>query len=528
MQDPTMAALRARRRATPGRRGACGTARAGQAWPRVGRARFHSVLALALAAALAPIAGAQAQAYPNDEVSAQRFHPAPGPSNYLSVEGVTLAPELTPSFGAVLDYAHRPFVAVGLDCYTSDGASSSCEGPRQETALSAHLGALHLLGAVTVLGRLQIGLDLPVLLYDGERYQYVDRVEVAPRTAAVGGTGATLGDPRLSLKVRVLGPAPGSDGFALGASAWVSAPLAHAIVPGHFAGEPLPTGGGNVLAELRVGDFRGALNLGVTARADAQFLESAVGTELTYGLGLAYRFHPAVEGLVDVSGATSFGTRFDSEAPLEARGAVAVHFGELALLAGGGAGLVYGVGVPVARAFLGVSFVPMPARDSDGDGLVDGRDACPEAAEDADDFVDDDGCPDLDNDEDQIPDAQDRCANEAEDVDQTQDDDGCPDLDDDGDGVVDGYDSCPNRPEDRDGDRDADGCPDDDADEDGIPDGADACRDADEDFDGLSDQDGCPEEDADADGVPDERDACPEEAGAERYSGCTRPPRRGG
>ncbi|HSQ41323.1 MAG TPA: right-handed parallel beta-helix repeat-containing protein, partial [Fibrobacteraceae bacterium] len=47
--------------------------------------------------------------------------------------------------------------------------------------------------------------------------------------------------------------------------------------------------------------------------------------------------------------------------------------------------------------------------DSDGDGIPDVDDACPDAAEDFDNFEDDDGCPDLDNDNDGVSDAEDQC-----------------------------------------------------------------------------------------------------------------------
>lgn len=56
---------------------------------------------------------------------------------------------------------------------------------------------------------------------------------------------------------------------------------------------------------------------------------------------------------------------------------------------------------------------PAPPADTDGDGIVDGRDGCPQEAEDPDGHDDGDGCPDLDNDGDQVADAQDACPNEA-------------------------------------------------------------------------------------------------------------------
>jgi len=85
--------------------------------------------------------------------------------------------------------------------------------------------------------------------------------------------------------------------------------------------------------------------------------------------------------------------------------------------------------------------------DRDLDGIVDARDACPDVAEDVDQFEDEDGCVDRDNDEDGVVDAfewkegnwtncdrrvrngvaQD-CRNLPEDMDGVEDSDGCPDV----------------------------------------------------------------------------------------------------
>ncbi len=133
-------------------------------------------------------------------------------------------------------------------------------------------------------------------------------------------------------------------------------------------------------------------------------------------------------------------------------------------------------------------------KDSDGDGIPDDVDKCPNEPEDKDGFQDADGCPDPDNDHDGIPDAQDKCPNEPEDKDGFQDADGCPDPDNDNDGIPDAQDKCPNEPEDKDGFQDADGCPDPDNDQDGIPDTQDKCPDQPETKNGYQDEDGCPDE----------------------------------
>jgi len=138
--------------------------------------------------------------------------------------------------------------------------------------------------------------------------------------------------------------------------------------------------------------------------------------------------------------------------------------------------------------------VPHEPGDTDGDGLKDDVDKCPNEAEDKDGFQDDDGCPDNDNDGDGIPDASDKCAMEPEDKDGFEDDDGCPEADNDKDGIPDAGDKCPNEAEDKDGFQDDDGCPDPDNDGDGVPDASDKCVDQPETKNGFQDEDGCPDE----------------------------------
>ncbi len=98
--------------------------------------------------------------------------------------------------------------------------------------------------------------------------------------------------------------------------------------------------------------------------------------------------------------------------------------------------------------------------DTDGDGLLDSDDTCPDLAEDMDDFEDEDGCPDTDNDKDGVLDVNDQCLNEQEDKDGYEDEDGCPETDNDGDGIADANDRCPNMAEIVNEFKDTDGCPD--------------------------------------------------------------------
>jgi len=107
-----------------------------------------------------------------------------------------------------------------------------------------------------------------------------------------------------------------------------------------------------------------------------------------------------------------------------------------------------------------------------------------------------------DTDGDGIPDMNDTCPNEAG----TAALGGCPDAD--GDGVADMNDACPNDA----GPAEQNGCPD--TDGDGILDMDDACPNE----AGPTELDGCP--DTDSDGIADVDDACPNEAGSDELSGC--------
>ncbi len=98
---------------------------------------------------------------------------------------------------------------------------------------------------------------------------------------------------------------------------------------------------------------------------------------------------------------------------------------------------------------------PTPLRDSDGDGLRDNVDQCPQEPENLDGYQDDDGCPEQDRDGDTFWDDQDSCPDEPGIA-----PDGCPVRDTDGDGLLDDVDACIDEPETDNGFEDGDGCPD--------------------------------------------------------------------
>ena len=140
------------------------------------------------------------------------------------------------------------------------------------------------------------------------------------------------------------------------------------------------------------------------------------------------------------------------------------------------------------------------ALDTDGDGVSDIDDLCPELAG----AIHLAGCPDMDNDN--VPDHLDKCP----DLPGGKSDAGCPDRD--MDGISDWKDKCPDLA----GPKERGGCPNLDFDGDGIVNKQDNCpRQA-----GPSYKKGCPLIDSDRDGIIDEVDQCPFAAGSPFAAGC--------
>ena len=153
------------------------------------------------------------------------------------------------------------------------------------------------------------------------------------------------------------------------------------------------------------------------------------------------------------------------------------------------------------RHSLGLS-IRFGGTDTDGDGIYDKKDVCPQVPG-LEMF---NGCPDTDGDG--IQDSDDRCPNEFGSVEF----EGCADSD--GDGVANDKDQCPDVV----GLSSLAGCPD--ADDDGITDADDNCPS----IAGPRGNRGCPWPDTDGDSVLDKDDECPNEVGSVANNGCPEDP----
>lgn len=147
--------------------------------------------------------------------------------------------------------------------------------------------------------------------------------------------------------------------------------------------------------------------------------------------------------------------------------------------------------------FAGIKF-KFGGTDTDGDGIYDKLDACPDVAG----LPQFNGCPDTDGDG--IIDSEDKCPQAFGPASSN----GCPDTD--GDGIIDMDDVCPEVA----GLPQFNGCPD--SDGDGVQDSQDKCPQV----KGDKANGGCPWPDTDGDGVLDKDDKCPSVVGTKANFGC--------
>jgi hypothetical protein len=460
-------------------------------------ARFVIAAALTSLTSLSP-APAHADCDPRAGIStcidADNLWPHAGGGGFFTLGTTTTTPAGQLAFGLVGSYLKQP---LGLSVASADGKGSTVFAVDDRFDVS-------LLFAAGITNRLELTLAAPATLYQNG----------AGLDGIVGGGGAlprsAVRDFRFGLSLAMLArPRVGVErGPALTGRFEVGVPLGSKTA---FTSAPSAVFAPSLVFDWRLGRVLVAAEASARLRSAAPFANATVGTQIGGALGVSVdvlKERWLTVGAEAFALPTILGQRVD---PRDTSGNAAKPLvpaewiasisntrllgGDVVLSLGGGASLPFvanALTTPRYRLDFSIKYAPT-GRDTDGDGVLDRDDKCPNEPEDRDGFEDADGCPDPDNDHDGIPDKLDKCPNEPEDKDGFEDADGCPDPDNDHDGIPDAQDQCPNEPEDRDGFQDADGCPDPDNDEDGVPDVQDKCPNDPETINGVEDWDGCPE-----------------------------------
>jgi Cys-rich repeat protein len=435
---------------------------------RSGAFRLLSRLLPVFFCALATDAFAQSGAI---SLNAQTFRPAIGPENIIQVEGTRTPGKWVPMANVWIEYARRP-----LALYNNQTKMLLAE-------TVPDMLTLHLSGGIGLTKWLAIGVDLPVVVYQGfDRNTPQADVPLDPATAG-------LGDLRLVGKMRIIDNTEG--GFGLAFVPQISFPTGKGE---EFRGDGDASFGFEPRLALDYRTKKGfivAVNASVFLRTqDQEARNIRVSHQVRYGIG-AYIPLPKNFGLAgELVGGTSFFNNQDIYSPLELDVAARwVHRTGITVNLGGGPGLTPVAGVPQYRLFASVGYLPLARKkeeiktrvvdlDPDRDGLIGENDRCPTQYGPPENQ----GCPDVDTDKDGLVDRLDKCPLEPG----PKENQGCPDKDRDGDGLVDRLDSCPDEP-------------------------------------GPLENNGCPLLDTDKDTIPDKDDKCPFEPGPKETQGCPPP-----
>ncbi len=382
----------------------------------------------------------------------QRFDPAANTHGFVAVEAAHQLPALKPGFDLYFGYAHHLLQRSTDDLERQAGVIDSM--------ISGHLRL-----GFGFTDWAEIDVELPFL--------QVSRVGEAFVGFTPGTWELSLGDLGIEGRFRLL-----AEDKAVGVNLipFVKLPTGRRAL---FQTSGVPTFGLKAAVSKRWRPFHFAAHVGYELKVGVAPVDNfASDDEVLFGLGLGAS--PVPEWLdinVEVVGAAVVGPGLAAVGESPHKTVIHLPIEVLAdlrlrtplgldVVLGGGPGVTPAVGTPEWRVFAGIGWAP-PLQwdedpvDTDGDGLTDDIDPCPDEAEDLDGWEDGDGCPDNDNDFDRVPDVHDDCPNDPEDRDGFQDDDGCPDVDNDKDGIVDADDLCPDRPEVINGVKDEDGCPDD-------------------------------------------------------------------
>lgn len=290
----------------------------------------------------------------------------------------------------------------------SDPLVFTVDDQRVGAAVGARVSA-HLMVAYGVFDRLEVGLQLPVILF--QRGDDLSALGVSPVASA--GMGA----PVLHGRIGVLRQSKGAP-LDLGVTASVAIPIGSVEALARDADLGLSFHP-RVGAGYSFGTFRAGGELGVLVRGNqvlsptSSTIADEVGSGFSFGAVLSTTKELAfLRGEFGVRGSVPF-TR--SGVSVELLGGVRASFLEddsleVSLL--GGPGFGGAPGTPAARIMFGVTWAPSFAEkkkpDTDGDGVDDENDRCPRKPAKTKD-----GYPVADADRDGIEDFLDACPNES-------------------------------------------------------------------------------------------------------------------
>jgi hypothetical protein len=271
---------------------------------------------------------------------------------------------LRPAGSVTFDWAHRPLVV--------DDETGKEVNVLLKDQLVLHLGA-----GLNLFERVRVGLNLPISLYQAGAAD-----SLAAGTVSVASpAGASVGDLRLAVDVRLWGEYGGPVSLALGTQVFFPTGKRD-----HFTSDGKVRVAPRALAAGRVQKFEYAVRAGFQYRNSIDeevFHGVGTGSEIFFAVAAGMRalpellIGPEFYGSTVVTGGNTFATR---ATPLEVL--IGGHYTLLddwRLGLGVSPGLTTGLGSPAVRVVAQVQyFKAPPPPDRDGDGVLDREDACPD------------------------------------------------------------------------------------------------------------------------------------------------------
>ena len=317
--------------------------------------------------------------------------PHAGAARFVAVGSTETVAAGQLGFGLVASYLSKPIRLI----QKSPGGSGA------EEDVIGDQGNGTFLWSYGVTSRLELDVALPITFGEGG-------AGIAPITGGLGLKDTAVRDMRFGFAYALVptarampdAPASARTPFGLLARFEVSAPTGDSS---QFAGEGVAVFVPSLAASYQVGRWFAGAELGARIRPETELLGARVGTQLVTSLGVGYDILPrelltatleawalptfAEQHTVSlVDGALVSTPNGDHIVPSEWQLAVRtapLKGGDLAVQFGGGGPIPLTgedtVPRPQVRLTLGIRWAPL-ARDSDGDGVLDTADKCPDEA----------------------------------------------------------------------------------------------------------------------------------------------------
>lgn len=263
-----------------------------------------------------------------------RYIPTTDGGHFFTVYGSETLNAFQGHLGASFDYANQPLRFSGTGSFL---------GTRQ--SVIDHMITMHALGALGFTDWFQVGLRIPIVLYN---WFYSDEPVAAP--SATPDPSAMPGDIEFMLKFRILDIEKYGVGLAF--IPRVTAPTGDVV---RYTGNGNITGGGTLAVDFKpIDQVRIGLNAGTILRDSVVRHGVEMDHQAVGGAAVSWQFHPRWEVIAEGFGTTTFanlGTTANTT--LETGAGVRYLFGDsgFALDVGGTLGWIDGVGNPRYRGF---------------------------------------------------------------------------------------------------------------------------------------------------------------------------------